>query len=268
MRHLCSVAIALTLLASASQASAMASENHCVCTYYAGNPQLTGDDHFRNLNWVAGGTWCTGAVMNAIAIGFGMHANDWDQGFGYNSCNENKPFGRTMNAITALLTAPTNPVSNFNWQIMATHPMIEWAGKWVMNEVDEMDGRCAHPSAPGYAYADPGDDRIDLYVRLNNSKCRMGFFHGFDVIERAATLVHEARHMSGPTHYGYAKDLAWGTGGSFEWEGKWLEQYITMGDPAAATTTMRCLARDRLKTILKKHFAIPTNKVPPEVTGC
>ncbi|MCA9621411.1 MAG: hypothetical protein KC731_20460 [Myxococcales bacterium] len=258
-------ALALAATGTTSEAQALGSgPPPCNCTYTVGNPYASGDHFYRNLSWFAGSTWCGGGG-GALALAIGMDPTNWS-GAGFLDCSMSKPFGRTMNGLTALLTASSNPVSSM--LEAPVRPMLDWAGKWVVTQLDHTHAYCedADP-APSAAQSLPPNG-VNLFLRLGGGNCGLGFFHGFTAVERAATFVHEVRHYQRPKHAAPAQDFYWGWGGAYEWEARWLEQYITMGNPATTSKVTRCLARARLKNVLTKHFVVPASFILPGVEGC
>jgi len=98
------------------------------------------------------------------------------------------------------------------------------------------------------------------HVDLQNT----AYFYGNTVPERAATIVHEARHISGKTHRGTfpsgsvygaggtGADESWDWNGAWRWNAVWLAWYW-----AAATNTTQALrdkAHDAANVIMLNAF--------------
>lgn len=128
---------------------------------------------------------CGQTYIHDMWTRFSMWDTDWDGGFGFDDpCNDSKPLKRTFNALQAMaygVTAtPTCSTSDDN--------VAKWAYCWAGNQIDELDSGCGDGSAYAYTTFGGVDDYTDVYMR---------FFYELTVIERAATLFHEARHAHG-----------------------------------------------------------------------
>jgi hypothetical protein len=133
-----------------------------------------------------GSLWgCQQIYVDDMWSRFDFAHDDWDQGFGFEDpCNDSLPLKRTFNALQLLaygVTAnPTCSTSSSNVGL--------WAYCWAGNNIDELNGRCGE-SARAYTKFGPIiDNYTDLY---------MPFFSDETVVQRAATIFHEARHAHG-----------------------------------------------------------------------
>ncbi|HMJ11022.1 MAG TPA: hypothetical protein VK524_06420, partial [Polyangiaceae bacterium] len=99
-------------------------------------------------------------------------------------CNNNLPLKRTFNALQLLAygvtSAPTCSTSNANVGF--------WAYCWSGNEIDELDATCSEASRAHTQFGAVIDNYTDL---------RLPFFYDETVVQRAATIFHEARHAHG-----------------------------------------------------------------------
>ena len=249
----------LGVLAAPQPARALtASIPNCLCSYTVPNLYTSGDNWYSGLTgWGGGnGTWCS--VQQSIASSYGittpLNQFGWGPGYGTFECDSTKPFGRTMNAITALATASPNTITGTLFQFQtAAFPLLDWAYIWTANKMDNTVGKCEHGDMIGFNAAE-GQGKVKLYVRRSGS-CKMGFFHGLDAAERAGTLVHESRHVGGPGHYNQNQDFSFGEGGAYAFEVTWLTQYADGG--TATPPLLRCSAADRAKSLLNMNFVIP-----------
>lgn len=165
------------------------------CTYQPNYKE--GYDAYYSGLWkeldVATATWsCGQKYIEDMWDRFDFDKEDWDNGFGYsNPCDLDLPLGRTFNALMLLAYGvqgggTCTPDGNPNFAV----GRYCWAG----NELDELDGRCGSGSASSGTRAHTeffpviADEYTELY---------WPFFYGESVVERAATIVHEARHAHG-----------------------------------------------------------------------
>ena len=133
-------------------------------------------------------SFCTQASINQHWNDFDFDEDDWDGGFGYNApCNENLPLGRTFNALNLLdLFGTSRPAGSNNY--------LPFFYDYSADATDELDERYGSK----YPGAYPGCNRmtfatnfqgLDDYIELY-----WPFFYNQNVFQRAATIVHEARH--------------------------------------------------------------------------
>jgi hypothetical protein len=130
---------------------------------------------------------CQQVFINDMWARFHFNHDDWDQGFGYEDpCNEALPLKRTFNGLIALAysgtTTPTCSTASSN--------VLLWGYCWSGSSIDELDGRCGE--TPRARTTHSLDDYTELF---------MPFFFDETVVERAATIFHEARHASGWCHH-------------------------------------------------------------------
>ena len=258
------LAVGLAALVQEPSASALtANLPNCLCTYSVPNLNVSGDNWYSGLSVWAGGssTWCSG-TMFTLAGNYGF--NGWGSGWGTYECDNTKPFARTMNAITALATASPNTITGTLYQFQtAAFPLLDWAYLWTANKMDDTRGKCEHGDLKQFNAAE-GGGAVKLYIRRSGS-CNLGFFHGNDAAERAGIMVHETRHIGGPSHYNTYQDFAFGGGGAYEFEATWLQQYAQ--GSVSSPLLLRCSAANRAQAILNGNFVIP----PPAFTvpaGC
>jgi len=168
---------------------------------------------------------------------------DWDEGFGWDDCcNINQPLARTFNAIWCL-----NYSAADYWNESYDLDILHWGRRFVREEIDELDGRCGDGSY--YAYTQWGF-LVDNWTRLY-----MGFFYSLAVPERAATLVHEARHADGKGHNAGNNDSSWAYNGAWRWHVCWLAWFWYAGQ--RTTSALRTKARQRANAILASRFTTP-----------
>jgi hypothetical protein len=183
-----------------------------------------------------------------------MHKGDWDDGWGFNDCcNTDKPLARTFNGIWLL-----NYSAEDYWNDDYSNDMLHWARHYVRDNVAELHARCGNGSAIATAFWGPfTNDRIELYL---------GFFYSQDVVARAATLVHECRHVGpGISHNAkFPAGSVFGAGGggadsSWDYHGAWMygALYLWWFFAAAARTTpaLQQSARQSGNLIIDNAFA-------------
>lgn len=133
-----------------------------------------------------GALWgCQQWRINDMLSRFDMDKGDWDEGFGYeNQCNDNLPLKRTFNALQVMAYATTNaPTCS-----QSSNNVGIWAYCWAGNSIDELDADCSEKSRATTSHGPFIDSRTALHAP---------FFYNETVVERAATIFHEARHASG-----------------------------------------------------------------------
>jgi hypothetical protein len=149
------------------------------------NLYLNGDAHYQKR------LACNQVRVSDFIAGFHMDEVDWNQGMGWSApCDPNAPLGRTLHGLMALQFSHPDPIMNgTNYG----DDVLRWAGIYSRNNFDELDSGCAfHSSASALTYnKPPQDEKTILY---------MDFFYNFAPSERAAVLLHEARHASGVDH--------------------------------------------------------------------
>lgn len=128
---------------------------------------------------------CSQSEINDMWGKYHFDNDDWDEGLGYDDpCNENLPLKRTFNALQLLkygITAsPTCDTTSAN--------VGQWAYCWAGDSIDELDGTCDDDARAWTTWAPFVDHRTELEVP---------FFYDETVVQRAATVFHEARHAQG-----------------------------------------------------------------------
>jgi hypothetical protein len=128
---------------------------------------------------------CQQARVDDMWSRFDFDEGDWDGAMGFNDpCNDARPLKRTFNALQLLAygvtTSPTCSTSNAN--------VGHWAYCFSGNNIDELDGSCATDARATTVVG----TIIDNYTEL-----KAPFFYDETVVQRAATIFHEARHAHG-----------------------------------------------------------------------
>lgn len=182
------------------------------CSYLA-----TGDKGDSYYLWDAKDGWkCQQQFIDYWWSAFDFDKADWDEGFGWEApCDNARPLARTFNALFALgyasTNAPTCDTSSANKTL--------WSMCWAAANIDELDGRCGNGTDKGTratTFNYQTRPLMDCYTELY-----WPFFYGENVVQRASTLFHEARHSggSGCVHNGGSScprgtscDLAWNDG--------------------------------------------------------
>jgi len=159
------------------------------CYYQPGDNNDSGDNFY-------GGFICSQAYIDQFWDHFDFDRGDWDDGFGYDDpCNVNQPLARTFNALYLLAYSAEDyakRTSDFSGNA------LRWGYPYSATMIDELDGRCGSGNKNSGARATTYwgfwvDDRTVL---------QWPFFYGENVVERAGTIVHEARHASDKSHNG------------------------------------------------------------------
>jgi hypothetical protein len=211
----------------------------------------TGDRHYQ----VRMG--CSQGLINGFVDDFAMDEVDWNEGMGWSTaCDPHVPLARTFHGLMALKYSDPNPITNGAYG----NEVLRWAGLYSINEFDELDSGCAfHASASALTYNDPPiDEKTILY---------MDFFYTYAPSERAAVLLHEARHASGNDHApnncprGASCDTAYnGAGGAVKGANTYQVWYAsTYADRAwRANWINKDRARDHANHVLDTGFNNPT----------
>jgi hypothetical protein len=212
---------------------------------------------------------CTGEWINFFWDAYSMDEFDWDNGQGFdNACETRRPLGRTFNAIEMLCYAmPSDPTSTNDF----SGNILHWGGNFSMREFDELDGECFGDSGQrAYTLWGSVDDYTELYVP---------FYYDENVVERAATLLHESRHADWCDHSGNdgsnpcpahsescderfdGGDACDGVGsptgmGATGFQALWLWWYLVEADSGHINTTMRFWAKDEANRIFDTMFDV------------
>jgi hypothetical protein len=220
------------------------------CTYTVPDKNASGDNFY-------GAYICQQVYIDYFWNTYGFSGNKeyWDDGFGWDdACNTDQPLARTFNACY-LLTYSANDYLNDNWD--APQNILQWGRRYVRNNIDDLRSKCGDGSAWASSFSGFWvDDRVELYL---------GFFYQASVVERAATLVHEARHQGGKSHnanfppgsvYGGGKsgaDSDWDYQGAWTFETGYLWWFYAAG--ARTTSAMRERARQTGNLNIDNAFA-------------
>ena len=196
---------------------------------------------------------------------YDMDYEDWNDGFGVTvPCDMTYPLARTMNALQLLHYAmPVDPTSSGDF----TGNMLHWGGNYTNREIDELDARCGNnTTARAKTFWGGLDDSTQLYMR---------FFMNMNVVDRAGTLIHEARHADGCAHNGNdgsnacgwsdSCDESWadgcagsGTVGANRYKITWLHWYMLEGDSTHKNSTMKAWAQAAANSVLANNFDVKT----------
>jgi hypothetical protein len=215
---------------------------------------------------VMSGFWCTQPWIDFYWDAYDFDKGDWDHGFGWeDACNRRLPLARTFQAIQILnYASPNEPTTtgDFNGNI------LRWGGNYTIREFDELDARCGDGTARAYTTWGGFDDYTELYLP---------FFYNENSVERAGTLMHEARHADWCGHNGNdgsnkcpAKSDSCdekyldGCGGFASPSGRgadgyqvlWLWWYAFEADSQHSSGTMKAWARDEANRILNTMFDV------------
>jgi hypothetical protein len=231
----------------------------------------TGDTAMTN-------TMCAGSIFTTMST-FARHAQNfgfedrWNNGWGYFSwCDDTQPAQLTMNALELLRTGmpgATPAATDLSGNLLHHYYNV------ATNAVTDMSPSCARSDAAAEFFDDLVTISDGLYTRtqlVGHVALYPGFFYDYSVVERAAIVVHEARHQVTKhlTHRsrsgGYCTmrpittcDLRWGSG-AFTYEATWLWWYAVEGD--RVTTLMRRQALDAANWIVANAFDERATVVP------
>ena len=208
------------------------------------------------------GRWsCGQAYINFWWSAYSYHSSDWNSNWGYSApCNMSLPLARVFNANWILdWAAPNAPTStgDFNGNI------LRWGGNYAIREIDELDGKDCGDSESPLATTVLGPI-IDNYTQLWPK-----FFYELNAVERAGTLVHEARHADGVGHLesdsrcprGGSCDTRYTDGGANTWQVTWLAEFSSLA--TQHPIEMRRIAANRANTILRRGYRYDTGVVIP-----
>jgi hypothetical protein len=180
---------------------------------------------------------------------YNMHHDDWDAGFGYDDpCNLDLPLARTFAAMYLL---------TYSAEDYATHiddfsgNALRWAHPYAATHSGDLQALCFKPgSSPGQWASWAYGDRIELYLP---------FFYGFDVVSRAATLLHESRHNGGKNHDGgtgcpraASCDTTWGYEGANMYEVLYLWWFGV--DGTRTTSAIKDMSLNRARAVHNSAF--------------
>lgn len=178
-----------------------------------------------------------------------MRESDWDAGFGYyDACNLDRPLARTFAALYLLTYSAEDYATNTGDY---SGNALRWAYPYTANNIGRLQALCFKPGS------DPGDwagwaygSRVELYIP---------YFYNFDVVTRAGTLLHEARHNGGKGHDGGSGcpraascDTTWGYEGSNMYEVLYLWWFAV--DGTRTTQAIRDMSRNRARAVHNTAF--------------
>ncbi len=205
-----------------------------------------GDSWYSNL-------WnCEQRFVDFWWDAYGFDKGDWDGARGYDaSCDATRPLARTFNALYALhYSTPAGPAKDGkDWG----GNILRWGATYVRNHADELDGSCEKKAAYATCY-NCRAPIVDEYIVLHQS-----FFYELSVVERAATLLHEARHdekdhdADDECPRKASCDSSWEYEGSNRYQVSWLTWFVTEG--INTNVVMKKRALDRANRILSSGFA-------------
>ena len=207
------------------------------------------------------GFWCSQPWVDFYWDAYDFDKGDWDDGFGWHAaCDLRKPLARTFQAIQLVNYASPNEATNTD---DFSGNFLRWAGNYTIREIDELDARCGDGTKRAYT---KWGIIIDNYTKLY-----IPFFYNENVVERAATLVHEARHADWCGHNGNDgsnkcsarsnscdekyRDGCSGIGspsgrGAVGYQILWLWWYAFEADAQHSNPTMKDFARDEANRLL------------------
>jgi hypothetical protein len=181
------------------------------CYYQPGDNNASGDTFYGVFT-------CDQRYIDQFWYHFHFDKGDWDDGFGYDDpCNLDQPLARTFNALYLLAYSAEDYARNTG---DFSGNALRWAYPYAATVIDELDGRCGsgdrNTGARATTYAGFWvDDRTVL---------KWPFFYGENVIQRAGTIVHEARHAAGVRHNG-GSDCPRGASCDTTWEYEGANMY-------------------------------------------
>jgi hypothetical protein len=196
---------------------------------------------------------CNQAFIDQFWNHFNFDKDDWDEGFGYDDpCNVDQPLARTFNALYLLAYSAEDyarSTSDFSGNA------LRWAYPFSATAIDELDCRCGSgdknvgPRATTY-WGFFVDDRTVL---------KWPFFYDEVVVQRAGTIVHEARHADDKDHNGGSGcprgkscDTNWDYQGANMYQVLYLWWFRV--DGTRTTTAMKNWARLEAQNIIDRGF--------------
>jgi hypothetical protein len=155
-----------------------------------------------------------------------------------------------------------NPNSNWaNWFPISCFNILHWARRYTWDQIDELDAVCGDGTYDALTH-----QGIDDYTLLS-----LSFFYQRNAVERAGTLLHEARHMGGKHHDSqfptrspqlfnngpdpkkFAADSTWGFEGAWMFDALYLWWFYF--DGRRTTPALRASAKARANIIINNCFA-------------
>ena len=144
------------------------------CTYSVPDKNASGDNFY-------GAYICQQQYIDYFWAVYGFNGNKryWDDGFGWHDCcNTDKPLGRTFNACY-LLTYSASDYQNDSYD--APQNILQWGRRYVRDSFNNLRSFC-------------GDGGAVASFSGGNAKLFLSFWYDYSVVERAAIILHEARH--------------------------------------------------------------------------
>ncbi len=213
------------------------------CTYSVPDKNASGDNFY-------GAFICQQQYIDYFWEVYGFNGNKgyWDDGFGWHdACNTNKPLARTFNACY-LLTYSASDYLNDSYD--APQNILQWGRRYVRESIDELRSFCGD----GGAVASFSGGTAELYL---------SFWYDYSVVERAAILVHEARHEAKGHNATFPSGSVFGSSddadSNWDYQGAWTFEagYLWWFYAAGARTTSasRERARQAGNVIIDNAFA-------------
>lgn len=218
------------------------------CTYTVPDMDASGDNYYGQFI-------CDQTYISYFWKTYGMEGNKeyWDDGFGWEDpCNVRMPLGRMFNACY-LLTYSAEDWGNDRYDTN----ILQWARRYVRENIEDVRSKCGDGSAAATAFWGWfTDDRVEIYLP---------FFYNSPVVERAATLLHESRHLGGKEHnakfppgsvFGEGED---GADSDWEYSGAWMYDTLYLwwfyAQGARTTSAQRQRARQVGNVQMDNAFA-------------
>lgn len=158
--------------------------------------------------------WCNN--LSWLNKAYGITKSNWSSSGWSNPCDNTLALGRTYAAAWLLASEENNSTGNMNV-----------LGKYARQQIDELRPECG--------------DVFGRWLGGGEVSIQQAFF-ATDVIERAATLVHEARHSAKVHNAGNPKtrdsSLSYDGAWAFEW--KWEADFA--GNSVWGSNAQRCRA--------------------------
>lgn len=213
------------------------------CTYSVPDKNASGDNFYGQFI-------CQQQYIDYFwdVYGFNGNKNYWDDGFGWHdACNTNKPLARTFNACY-LLTYSADDYLNDSYD--APQSVLQWGRRYVRESFGELRSFC-------------GDE--DTVAAFSGGTCEvyLGFFYDYSVVERAAILVHEARHEAKSHNANFPPGSVFGSGGDadshWDYQGAWTFEagylWWFYATKTRTTSASKDRARQAANVILDNAFA-------------
>lgn len=207
------------------------------------------------------GSWCNDGWINYFSNAYHLTLSDWTSEVdgGDTPCDTTLHFGRFMNGVWVLNYADG---PNGKARDDYSGSILHWGGNFTMDNIDSVTPICADDGL--IAYTDVFGD-VEVYLPF--------FFNRGDV-QRASTLVHEARHGWGCVHNGNdgsnrcparsdSCDEAWNDGclafaggrqGAITYQVLWLWWFTAAADAITGTSERKQRAADLANLYLNTMY--------------